>query len=193
MLTLSTRDLLLVLLASYFALDLILSGLLLLRRGAFPGRVILPAGIALLEVPFLVLQTGGNLSLPAWTHLILPLAGALLLVLLILPDHIARRETGAQQPAPGPETDADGQEGDPVTGQDPPHRPPSTRTGSRREPSGRESPPRSSALRSPRCVRGWPYSPPSPLSGGRPCFNPFRNPPAAGRSASDTFGFTPLS
>ena len=107
MLTLSTSDLLLVLLASYFALDLILSGLLLLRRGAFPGRVILPAGIALLEVPLLILQAGGNLSLPAWTHLILPLAGALLLVLLILPDLIARRETGAQQSAPGPETNAD--------------------------------------------------------------------------------------
>jgi len=110
--------------------------------------------------------------------------------------HVASSASSSKASFPSPRgasRDADGQKRAPVAGQDPPHRPPSTRTGSRREPSGRESPPRSSALRSPRCVRGWPYSPPSPLSGGRPCFNPFRNPPAAGRSASDTCGFTLLS
>ena len=80
---LSTPALLLLVATSYLAINAILSGLLFLRRNLSPGRVLLSLGIALAEVPLLILQRTGNLSVPTWLHLFFPIAGAILLAILV--------------------------------------------------------------------------------------------------------------
>ena len=80
---LSPPALLLLVATSYLALEALLSGLLFLRRHLSPGRVLLPLGIALAEVPLLILQRTGNLSAPTWLHLFFPIAGAILLAILV--------------------------------------------------------------------------------------------------------------